>query len=800
MPRSDKRLAGRYQLSEAIGSGAFATVYRARDLRLGRDVAVKVLLPNHRLDPILTARFDREARALAALSHPNVVAVHDVGPGDDDGSEPFMVMDLCVDGSLADRLADSDLGWLEPDDLVPILVDVAAGLDALHARGIIHRDLKPSNILLGDGRARIADLGIALAEPSDLTMAGTTVGTVAFLAPEQLAGQPASTASDVHALGVVAHLGLTGVLPRPAGSLAEIVAASRVAPPLVSQVRPELGISFDAPVAAALSRSPGERPTAHELGTALAAAQGRRTGRIAIPRTGSDPGLRPAAAGVGALPSSVGPSGVEPSGVRPSSVRPPAVEAPTVATLAVGRPARGRRRGWLAAAWIGAGALAFTAGAVVLPSLAGLDARRASPSPSRVAVIVPSPTPTPEPTPTPSPTPTPTPKPTASPDPNAHPGAGPVRRRRPGVGGGPGGGRGRGRGSRAQEPGRPGARGTARPVRPGPRRWRSRPGPRRGGALRRRGGGADRPGRVPVRRRRSPQVGRGGPRRRGRRAQRLNGALRSAYMGPVRAGPPSVSSARMKTILVIDDERNIVELLRLYLEKEGWAVISAGDGETGLELHRRHDPDLIVLDLMLPRIDGFEVCREVRRRGDTPILMLTARDDDVDSIVGLELGADDYVTKPFNPRALVARVKAILRRTSGAARGGRPIEVGDLRIDPRRREATVGDRRLELRSREFDLLAALARDPGVVMTRDALLEDVWGTDFPGETRTVDVHVAEVRRKLGDDGPRIETVRGLGYRLLPPAREDVPGRGPDATSPDGFEPDGSGPNGGPSTAG
>jgi two-component system, OmpR family, alkaline phosphatase synthesis response regulator PhoP len=229
----------------------------------------------------------------------------------------------------------------------------------------------------------------------------------------------------------------------------------------------------------------------------------------------------------------------------------------------------------------------------------------------------------------------------------------------------------------------------------------------------------------------------------------------------------------MKTILVVDDERNIVELLRLYLEKEGWAVIAAADGETGLELHRRHDPDLVILDLMLPQIDGLEVCREIRRRGDTPVVMLTARDDDVDAIVGLELGADDYVTKPFNPRALVARVKAVLRRSSGTVRAGRPIEVGDLRIDPPRREAMVGDRRLELRAREFDLLTALARDPGLVLTRDALLESVWGTDFPGETRTVDVHVAEVRRKLGEDGPRIETVRGVGYRLVPPGREPLP---------------------------
>ena len=231
--------------------------------------------------------------------------------------------------------------------------------------------------------------------------------------------------------------------------------------------------------------------------------------------------------------------------------------------------------------------------------------------------------------------------------------------------------------------------------------------------------------------------------------------------------------AAVKSILVVDDERHIVDLLRLYLEKEGWAVASASDGEQALALHQRHEPDLVILDLMLPKKDGFEVCREIRRRGDTPVIMLTARDDDVDAIVGLELGADDYVTKPFNPRALVARVKAVLRRSDGGARGGRPFEVGALRVDPRRRDAWVGERRLTLRPREFDLLAALARDPGVVLTRDVLLEDVWGTDFPGETRTVDVHVAEVRKALAPDGPEIETARGLGYRLVPPDREPIP---------------------------
>ena len=229
----------------------------------------------------------------------------------------------------------------------------------------------------------------------------------------------------------------------------------------------------------------------------------------------------------------------------------------------------------------------------------------------------------------------------------------------------------------------------------------------------------------------------------------------------------------MKTILVVDDERNIVELVRLYLEKDGFNVVAANDGEQALVQYERNDPDLVVLDVMLPKMDGFEVCRELRRRGDVPILMLTARSEDIDAIVGLELGADDYVTKPFNPRALVARVKAILRRTDVTARGGRPIQVGDLRIDPRRREASIGDRRLDLRAREFDLLAALARDPGVVLSRDALLEDVWGTDFPGETRTVDVHVAEVRKKLGDDGPQVETIRGIGYRLVPPPRPLLP---------------------------
>jgi DNA-binding response OmpR family regulator len=230
----------------------------------------------------------------------------------------------------------------------------------------------------------------------------------------------------------------------------------------------------------------------------------------------------------------------------------------------------------------------------------------------------------------------------------------------------------------------------------------------------------------------------------------------------------TVPVARQK-ILVVDDDENTCELIRMQLDMAGFDPVCARDGREALAAAREHRPSLMILDLVLPEVDGIEVFREVRRNTNVPVIMVTARSDEFDRVLGLEMGADDYVTKPFNPRALVARVKAILRRTDGTAKGGRPIEVGSLRIDPRRREASVGERPMELRSREFDLLAALARDPGVVLTREALLEDVWGTDFPGETRTVDVHVAELRKKLGPDGPQVETIRGLGYRLVPPPR-------------------------------
>jgi len=220
-----------------------------------------------------------------------------------------------------------------------------------------------------------------------------------------------------------------------------------------------------------------------------------------------------------------------------------------------------------------------------------------------------------------------------------------------------------------------------------------------------------------------------------------------------------------ETILIVDDEKNIVELARLYLEKEGYHVEDAYDGAEALAKIKSLQPALVVLDLMLPEIDGWEVCRRVRKESDVPIIMLTARDDDVDKIVGLELGADDYLTKPFNPRELAARVRAVLRRYEKAIRPEQVIKIGQVTIDPQRREVTVGDRLVELRTREFDLLLALAQHKGIVLSRDQLLDLAWGFDFYGQTRTVDVHIAQLREKLAGSDLVIDTVRGIGYKLI-----------------------------------
>jgi two-component system alkaline phosphatase synthesis response regulator PhoP len=220
--------------------------------------------------------------------------------------------------------------------------------------------------------------------------------------------------------------------------------------------------------------------------------------------------------------------------------------------------------------------------------------------------------------------------------------------------------------------------------------------------------------------------------------------------------------------LLVDDEAHITDLSRLYLEREGYRCLTAGDGLAALDVVRRENPALMVLDIMLPELDGFEVCRRLRAEDHpVPIIMLTARDDDIDKIVGLEMGADDYLTKPFNPRELVARVRAILRRNERMSQPGwdDPLHFGDTVIDPAGREFRVGNEQISLRTQEFELLMTFAKNRGRVLTREQLLQLAWGYDFYGQTRTVDVHVAHLRKKLSGSSLKIETVTGVGYKLL-----------------------------------
>jgi serine/threonine protein kinase len=370
MPIVGDVLAGRYRIDAPLGVGGMASVYRARDLRLDRDVAVKVLLPNLAADAGLATRFDREARALAAAAHPSVVAVFDVEPGDRaTGREPFYVMELCDGGSLADRLADR--GRLEPADVARTLSTIADGLAELHRRGFVHRDVKPHNILFCGGRPKLADFGLATSgapsEMTALTAAGTTMGTLAYLAPELLGTSPATPASDVYALAVVAFQGLTGRLPRAAGSITDLVESRANPPPRVSSVAPRLGTAFDAPIAAGLATDPSARPTAVALATAL------RDAATVV----ADP------------------------------------DAPTVATVLPRAPAPPREApapALVAIALFLAGLLAVLLLLVWRPPAPG-----ATPQPSFVADATPtasasaSPSPSPSPSPTPSPTPTPDP-------------------------------------------------------------------------------------------------------------------------------------------------------------------------------------------------------------------------------------------------------------------------------------------------------------------------------------------------------------------------------------------------------
>ena len=223
-----------------------------------------------------------------------------------------------------------------------------------------------------------------------------------------------------------------------------------------------------------------------------------------------------------------------------------------------------------------------------------------------------------------------------------------------------------------------------------------------------------------------------------------------------------------RSALVVEDEENLLEALRYNLERDGYAALTASDGAAGLETARTAQPDLIILDVMLPGLDGLEVCRILRRETDAPILMLTAKGEEIDRVVGLELGADDYVTKPFSMRELMARVRALMRRPRRqAASGAEPLRAGPLTLDAEAHSAWLGDAELRLKPREFDLLTLFMRNPGRAFTRDQILERLWGHDYIGDPTTVNVHVRWLRAKIEADPStpaRIITIRGVGYRF------------------------------------
>jgi eukaryotic-like serine/threonine-protein kinase len=383
VPASGDLLADRYRILAPLGAGGMATVYRAHDERLGREVAVKILLPNLASDPDLAARFEREARTLAAAAHPGVVSIFDVDAGDPSrGQEPFFVMELCPGGSLADLLVDGRR--VRPDELIPTLVSVADGLADLHARGVVHRDVKPSNVLFTSDRAKLADFGLAIAgdgELDELTTPGTAVGTLAYLAPEVLAGTKATSGADIYALGVAAFAGLTGTLPRPTRSLTELVATAHDPVPRVSAAAPDLGPSFDDPIAAALAADPADRPDALDFASSMTAALGAwgrsrpPIGAVTAPTTETDIG-----------------SDVTTSMVVPTTPVDPLSPHSNPAVPAPQRPEKSDRR-WqgAAAATIAAVLVAFALwGLLNSQSQTGSVAPTASPTASVVASASPS--------------------------------------------------------------------------------------------------------------------------------------------------------------------------------------------------------------------------------------------------------------------------------------------------------------------------------------------------------------------------------------------------------------------------
>ena len=231
----------------------------------------------------------------------------------------------------------------------------------------------------------------------------------------------------------------------------------------------------------------------------------------------------------------------------------------------------------------------------------------------------------------------------------------------------------------------------------------------------------------------------------------------------------------MQTILLVEDDATLAEALKYNLEREGYHVLSAGDGMTALEIARRDAPDILVLDVMLPRLDGFSVCRMLRKESTIPILMLTARQDEVDRIAGLELGADDYLTKPFSVGELLARIRAILRRSDRQPTATNDaVVIGGIKLDTGSRRVWRDDDEVQLSQKEFDLLTCLMRNRGLALSRDVLLERVWGGDYVGDGRTVDVHIRWLREKIEADPSApayVQTVRGIGYRFdIPKTRE------------------------------
>jgi serine/threonine-protein kinase len=275
MPAVGDVLAGRYRVDGILGAGGMATVYRATDMRLEREVAVKVLLPNLARDPSLAERFDREARLLASVTHPSIAEIFDVEPGDAEAvREPFYVMELCEGGSLADRIAAA--GHIEPGEVVPLIVAVAAGLGELHRRGLIHRDVKPANILFTGGRPKLADFGLARTtgrpEFPTLTDPGTAIGTPAYMAPELVSGAGPTTASDVYALGATTFHALTGRAPRQSETITGLATAMGEPVPLASSIEPGLGSAFDALLTRTLATDPGDRPDLNAFTSELVAA------------------------------------------------------------------------------------------------------------------------------------------------------------------------------------------------------------------------------------------------------------------------------------------------------------------------------------------------------------------------------------------------------------------------------------------------------------------------------------------------------------------------------------------------